>query len=248
MKKALSLLMVLLLAVSTVALVGCDNNESRYNEAISLMEQGEYEEALTAYNALSDYEKGLVTNSDKFDEIALALSVEIVIARIDNMSDTPNEAEFDEIWDLYGALDAVARGSVTNAERLHAAHQEVVAARQEAAAARREAAAEEAAAEAERLRNTIDGMWHIVEEPSMDFSTRTIRITGVLRNDSGVDARSVFITFYIYDRNGNRIGNARDSLTTWNAGDTWRYEATFFTREESISWNTRPTIAAYVRR
>lgn len=50
-------------------------------------------------------------------------------------------------------------------------------------------------------------------------------IEGVIRNNTGTNIPMAFISFNLYDGNGNLIENAGDSISDWQNGTAWKFSA-----------------------
>lgn len=62
-----------------------------------------------------------------------------------------------------------------------------------------------------------------------------LTITGTLKNKSKRERRRLAITFSVYDARKNKIGEARDYLSTLGPGETWKFEAFSFGKSGSYS-------------
>lgn len=146
---------------------------------------------------------------------------------------------------LYDLLEEHEKELVTNREIMFAARAEFNRINQEKTAAREEREATtqtETEAEINVVQTHYDEIWFIVEEPKAEITSSAVRITGVIRNDSGLDATTMRISFEVFDKDGHKIGNATDTLRGLGNGETWKYTATFFTRESSVKVNLIPEI------
>ena len=66
-----------------------------------------------------------------------------------------------------------------------------------------------------------------------DYLGYTATITGIAKNVTNRDFSYASIEFSVYDSEGNNMGTAFANINNLAAGDTWRFEASFFDFSET---------------
>ena len=202
---------------------------------------------------LEDEEKSKVTNYDKLKQASTNFIsseeklVANIIKQIDNLPDFTDEDNIDkekkktldDIKSKYNSLREEAQKRVTNYSKLTKAENDYTSTVAKVAA---DKLVEELK---EKQKNYIDGNgWaYVVEEAQSSWKYNTFHIKGIIRNDSGQNARYASLSFNIYDSNKNLIGSAYDNVSNWRNGTTWAYDATFYAGSYSgkIYYETRPS-------
>lgn len=202
---------------------------------------------------LEDEEKSKVTNYNKLNQASTNFIsseeklVANIIKQIDNLPDFTNEDNIDKekkkaldnIKSKYNSLRADAQKRVTNYSKLTKAEDDYTSTVAKVTA---DKLVEELK---EKQKNYIDGNgWaYVVEEARSSWKNNTFHIKGIIRNDSGQNARYASLSFNIYDSNKNLIGSAYDNVSNWRNGTTWAYDATFYAGSYSdmVYYETRPT-------
>ena len=58
-----------------------------------------------------------------------------------------------------------------------------------------------------------------------EFNCYDVYLDGVAENTTGKDLASCWVSFTLYDNEGNVIGTAEDNLNDLKAGEKWRFSA-----------------------
>lgn len=64
-----------------------------------------------------------------------------------------------------------------------------------------------------------------VADEKLNIDTYSATITGTVTNTTDQDKSYVGVTYNLYDKDGNMIGNAYDGADTLKAGASWKFEA-----------------------
>jgi hypothetical protein len=101
--------------------------------------------------------------------------------------------------------------------------------------AKLEAKQREAEAEANKPLYESDTI-RITKVSGQSRETGGMTIVGVLKNvTTKATLRGLSITFGVFDAEGNKVGTATDYISTLDSGDTWKFEATSYSRGKKCS-------------
>lgn len=71
------------------------------------------------------------------------------------------------------------------------------------------------------------------------------KIEGIIKNNSNYKCDTIIVTFNIYDKNNNNIGNCYDINYNLMSGETWKFEALCTSNKENINSYSLAEINAY---
>lgn len=97
-----------------------------------------------------------------------------------------------------------------------------------------EAAPDEEASAEEGAPAEKPAKYEITNE-SVEQDDWSLKITGVLTNNSGHDRSYVQVEYSLYDADGNLIGSAYDNVNNLKDGGSWKFSATAFLTSDQIA-------------
>ena len=109
--------------------------------------------------------------------------------------------------------------------------QEADAEAEEATESEPEAAAEEEPAEEPAEKPAK----YEISNESIERDDWSLKITGVLTNNSGHDRNYVQVEYSLYDADGNLIGSAFDNVNNLKDGGSWKFSATAFLMSDELA-------------
>jgi len=79
--------------------------------------------------------------------------------------------------------------------------------------------------------------FEVIEQPQLSESSNiSIDAVGIVRYLGPKPVANGFISFNVFDGKGNRVGTANDMVTNIRIGETWKYKATCFTKEDEVEF------------